>query len=441
MQPFNFSIHKTSELFRGNGVSKSFAFTTIPALTKTDIQLVIYDETLGTEIIIDYDNFTFNVTSSYVGFIITLDDTINAPISTQLVICKLVRAIKNETVFTQGSTPSPLELTYGYQGLCLSIASLLSSISGGTGSGITFPISDTLLKISSLNFPSIDTNLDKFNLAMRKRQDGKYEFFYDDTASNSNPLQDVAKIDADYVASKYDKEINILSSSLASGTITLYRHLDVQEGYGRHTIIRNDSSYNWSIKYANNIIGIIKAKTELTYSVDSNRNCNLLSADSTYQTYYVGDYKYSAQLSDHANWLLCDGRFIHRVDYPNLFQAIGTSFNYDGIDPSTFRLPDFRGMVPGGIGQGPGLTNRALGNRIGAEYHVLTQGQLPSYNLTDIRESTLQVSGQHERSYASGGFFNRQTWNVSIPSGGNDQGHNNMQPTNFAGNYFIYSGM
>ena len=39
------------------------------------------------------------------------------------------------------------------------------------------------------------------------------------------------------------------------------------------------------------------------------------------------------------NWLLCDGRAISRVDYSELFAAIGTSYGA-GNGTNTFNLPN-----------------------------------------------------------------------------------------------------
>jgi len=53
-------------------------------------------------------------------------------------------------------------------------------------------------------------------------------------------------------------------------------------------------------------------------------------------------------------WLLCDGRQVLRSDYPNLFAAIGTTWNTGTVDNLHFCLPDMRGRVPAGIDAGAG---------------------------------------------------------------------------------------
>eukprot|EP01006_Ploeotia_vitrea_P054136 TRINITY_DN67854_c0_g1_i3.p1 TRINITY_DN67854_c0_g1~~TRINITY_DN67854_c0_g1_i3.p1 ORF type:complete len:280 (+),score=7.13 TRINITY_DN67854_c0_g1_i3:61-900(+) len=56
-----------------------------------------------------------------------------------------------------------------------------------------------------------------------------------------------------------------------------------------------------------------------------------------------GDFKVSAQFTDHEGWLLCDGRTMQRTDYLPLFTIIRTSFG--SANASSFRIPDGRGRV------------------------------------------------------------------------------------------------
>jgi len=69
------------------------------------------------------------------------------------------------------------------------------------------------------------------------------------------------------------------------------------------------------------------------------------------------------------NWALCDGQLLPISSYSALFSLLGTYYGGDGR--TTFALPDLRGRVPVHAGQGPGLTDRRLGNvgRGGVETH------------------------------------------------------------------------
>lgn len=217
---------------------------------------------------------------------------------------------------------------------------------------------------------------------------------------------------------------------------------------------------------------------------------------------HVGEYKWSARSEDFGCWLVCDGRSLSRIEYASLFEVIGTEFG--AVDADSFNLPDLRGRVMGCVGNGQGLTSRALGDMVGAETHVLSSNEMPNHNHT----GTTGASGTHNHGGASGNAgghthnitdpghahtqtttnddFNSSgtnppgfaadsagsmTWNninpsttgitinsvgdhahsiasdgshthtFSTSSVGGGQGHNNMQPTTFAGRVFIYCGI
>jgi microcystin-dependent protein len=76
-----------------------------------------------------------------------------------------------------------------------------------------------------------------------------------------------------------------------------------------------------------------------------------------------------------AGWALCDGSLLPIQDYMELFNLIGATYGGDG--QTTFAVPDLRGRVP--IGDGQGLSKYALGNTVGQEQVVLTQSQLPPH--------------------------------------------------------------
>ena len=188
----------------------------------------------------------------------------------------------------------------------------------------------------------------------------------------------------------------------------------------------------------------------------------------------VGDTKFSVVNMDHMGWLKCDGRALPVATYNILFQAIGYKFGGSG---TTFNLPDMQGRVPGGIGTGTGLTARILGDTTGTETHTLTIAEMPAHthgsaNVTgntngngfttsngdhfhtgttdpagwaaaDLGVSGLETTraadnaGDHRHTFttSNAGIHNHQIFNT-----GGGQAHNNMQPTLFIGNLFIYSG-
>ena len=60
-----------------------------------------------------------------------------------------------------------------------------------------------------------------------------------------------------------------------------------------------------------------------------------------------------------------------------LFSILGST--YGGNGQTTFALPDLRGRTAIGVGQGPGLSNRNLGDQLGQETTTLTVSQLPPH--------------------------------------------------------------
>jgi microcystin-dependent protein len=77
-------------------------------------------------------------------------------------------------------------------------------------------------------------------------------------------------------------------------------------------------------------------------------------------------------------WALCDGQLLPISENETLFQLIGTTYGGDG--QTTFALPDLRGRVPIGTGQGPGLQNRILGEAAGTEAIALTVQHIPPHS-------------------------------------------------------------
>jgi microcystin-dependent protein len=77
-------------------------------------------------------------------------------------------------------------------------------------------------------------------------------------------------------------------------------------------------------------------------------------------------------------WALANGQLLLIAQNTALFSLLGTTYGGDGR--TTFALPDLRGRVVIGMGQGPGLTNRPLGQKSGSEAVTLTESQLPSHH-------------------------------------------------------------
>ncbi len=79
-------------------------------------------------------------------------------------------------------------------------------------------------------------------------------------------------------------------------------------------------------------------------------------------------------------WAFCQGQILPIAQNTALFSLLGTTYGGDGR--TTFALPDLRGRVPVGFGQGLGLSNRVIGEQFGSELVTLNINQMPSHNHT-----------------------------------------------------------
>ena len=199
----------------------------------------------------------------------------------------------------------------------------------------------------------------------------------------------------------------------------------------------------------------------------------------------VGDTKFSFSDYNHMGWLKCDGSWLNKSDFGLLFSVIGGTF---GENSTQFRLPDPRGRVIGAVGSGSGLTTRSKGDSVGEETHTLTIGEMPAHKHGDVDVSgntngngNTTSNGSHTHTINDPGhthsYINQpnshevatsltttgtaDNENVGQTTGSNTTGitinsngahihtmgstgggaaHNNMQPTLFYGNMFIYCG-
>lgn len=79
-------------------------------------------------------------------------------------------------------------------------------------------------------------------------------------------------------------------------------------------------------------------------------------------------------------WAFCQGQILPISQNTALFSLLGTT--YGGNGQTTFALPDFRGRVPVGTGQGPGLPPVTLGEMAGSPTHTLIITEMPAHNHT-----------------------------------------------------------
>jgi microcystin-dependent protein len=92
---------------------------------------------------------------------------------------------------------------------------------------------------------------------------------------------------------------------------------------------------------------------------------------------FVGEIRMFAGNFAPRGWAFCDGQLLAVSQNDALFSLLGTVYGGDGR--TTFGLPDLRGRLPIHAGHGPGLSERRLGAKGGAEKVTLTVNQLPSH--------------------------------------------------------------
>ncbi|KGI79271.1 phage tail protein [Oleiagrimonas soli] len=152
-------------------------------------------------------------------------------------------------------------------------------------------------------------------------------------------------------------------------------------------------------------------------------------------------------------WLSCDGTLLPISQYDALFSLLGTLYGGDG--QTTFGLPDLRGRLPIGYGNGNGLTPRPIGQKSGSETVTLLSTQIPqhshSFHATSAAASSdtpspsvqLGTPSNSDTMYATDitglSPYPLQTFAIS-PSGGN-QPHDNCMPTLTASYCIAYVGI
>lgn len=77
-------------------------------------------------------------------------------------------------------------------------------------------------------------------------------------------------------------------------------------------------------------------------------------------------------------WAGCDGQLMPISQNTALFSLLGTTFGGDGR--TTFALPDLRGQFAMGMGSGPGLSPRDLGQVVGQATVTLLPGEMPAHS-------------------------------------------------------------
>lgn len=134
-----------------------------------------------------------------------------------------------------------------------------------------------------------------------------------------------------------------------------------------------------------------------------------------------------------AGWALCQGQLLSIAQNTALFSLLGTQYGGDGR--TTFALPDLRGRVPIGFGQGPGLSARIQGEAKGTEAVTLASPETPAHNhpVAAASSATTKNPTGAVPAFTPAGSSYGTTADVAMSptmtgSSGGSQPHDNMQP-------------
>lgn len=136
-----------------------------------------------------------------------------------------------------------------------------------------------------------------------------------------------------------------------------------------------------------------------------------------------------------AGWAFCEGQLLPISENDALFNLIGTTYGGDG--QSTFGLPNLSGRVPVHQGQGPGLSNRTIGELGGVESVTLTTQQLGGHTHALVATQNVgnQSNPQGQLMAAGTNVLMFRTINPQIQMAANivgvaggSQPHDNMMP-------------
>ena len=154
---------------------------------------------------------------------------------------------------------------------------------------------------------------------------------------------------------------------------------------------------------------------------------------------YVGEIRPFALNWAPYGWLLCDGTQYNASQFQMLYAVIGSTY---GGNNTVFMVPNLKGMAPVGMGEGPGLLQWNLNDRLGVEQVTLTINQMPNHTHTANAEQEAATTPNPAgmivaSSTVSTNFFYKNTpldANLVAMSGatvglvGSGQAHENRQP-------------
>ena len=162
-----------------------------------------------------------------------------------------------------------------------------------------------------------------------------------------------------------------------------------------------------------------------TFKYYKNGRWNLVGGGITGDTVPIGSIIEYGTTTAPTGWLVCDGSYVSKTEYSELYSAIGDAFLDGGTAPSgKFRLPDLQGRVPVGY-KSSDNDFKPIGKTDGEKTHTLTTQEMPAHNHKVYR------SGSTSAGYGS--LFQNSSTMTELTAGpvdntGGGQAHNNLQP-------------
>ena len=154
---------------------------------------------------------------------------------------------------------------------------------------------------------------------------------------------------------------------------------------------------------------------------------------------YIGEIRAFTGNFAPDGWMVCDGTLLSASQYRDLFSVVGTTYGGDG--KPYFALPDMRGRVMMGWGQGAGLTGREIGAKDGVTTVKLSPAQMPEHThlpgaspTADLETPLGTIWGNPGLQRPQAKFFATEIGNkIPLAAGavsieGGDAAHTNMMP-------------
>lgn len=155
---------------------------------------------------------------------------------------------------------------------------------------------------------------------------------------------------------------------------------------------------------------------------------------------FIGEITLFAGSYAPQGWAFCHGQLLPIQQFTALFSLLGTTYGGDGR--TNFALPDLRGRVAVGFGQGPGLPIVYQGEMAGEPWHTLSVPEMPAHT-HPAQAMGVNAAGNSgspggnvpaDSTTGDSAYSNAApdapmaAGSISVGAAGGSRPHNNMQP-------------